>query len=649
MKSLINKITELKNFDYGASEIIGTIILFGIVVTFFSSLYFIVLSEQFETEEPYQNIVASVDGNYITIQHRGGEDLSAYTKIIANNGTGVLTLIDINHENLRHEDLNGDGKWNIGEKLWYNNFNYNYSNNLYNTTSIDEKENRIILDGTLDAYPETDLAVEITIDNLKPKINDSINITIHVYNLMGYEAEGVKIKYLLPEALKYITHRPNSYDYNNFTGIWDINEIIERHSFINMTIEVRVSETMRITKPTQLAMILDGSGSISSDNWNLMKTGLSNAISDPDILPHDESVELTIVQFGDVNPPNARIELGGPVYVNSSNYQDIANDILNITQMVNQYHSGATPMGCGIRRAADLLYYTGNYSNSKRQIINLVTDGLPNCEWNPGGYSGTWLGNGWENSTYYSHSGLLSAYTSSSNNGDFFCKDLNTLGVSNINIEFWYRLQNTENNDLSLYYYDGYNYDYITSLGGNSENNWNYYSDTISNSKYFIENFSIKFDSSTSSGESIWIDDIIIKTDTILLNDSFETEPWNLNWSSTGKKSAENARKYLINLLQLEEENDELDSLAVGPGPDIHWLMNKIVWPQPGYIVPPFTDTPGWVSKIDTWQEFENAINEMFIIQFSGIETSVEILNLAPRDPFSDNNIFSATIIPEEI
>ena len=52
------------------------------------------------------------------------------------------------------------------------------------------------------------------------------------------------------------------------------------------------------SEPTQLAMILDGSGSISSSDWNLMREGLARSIENASIFPHDGNVELTVIQFG---------------------------------------------------------------------------------------------------------------------------------------------------------------------------------------------------------------------------------------------------------------------------------------------------------------------------------------------------------------
>ena len=45
----------------------------------------------------------------------------------------------------------------------------------------------------------------------------------------------------------------------------------------------------------QLAMVIDGSGSISPEDWTTILNGIADAVENN--LPHDGSVELTIIQF----------------------------------------------------------------------------------------------------------------------------------------------------------------------------------------------------------------------------------------------------------------------------------------------------------------------------------------------------------------
>ena len=120
---------------------------------------------------------------------------------------------------------------------------------------------------------------------------------------------------------------------------------------------------------TQLVMILDGSGSISSDDWTLITDGLADAIENPDCIPHDGSVELTVIQFS----TNAKLEVG-PVVITSANASSVATQIRGISQM-----RGRTCIACGFCLAQDvLLNYSSHYNASLKQALNLVTDGEPN-------------------------------------------------------------------------------------------------------------------------------------------------------------------------------------------------------------------------------------------------------------------------------
>jgi PKD repeat protein len=123
------------------------------------------------------------------------------------------------------------------------------------------------------------------------------------------------------------------------------------------------------TVPTQFAMIIDGSGSINSTEWDLMLDGIYNAVQFN--MPHDGSVEFTVVQFADyIDPDDAKVEVG-PVIVTEANHDDVANQVLAITHMYE-----LTPLAAGINVATQALLPTA--SQYTRHVINIVTDGGPN-------------------------------------------------------------------------------------------------------------------------------------------------------------------------------------------------------------------------------------------------------------------------------
>jgi len=658
----MKKIIKICKSNKGVSEVLGTVLLLGIAVAIFSALYLIVLSEPFEASEPYPRIVAYLEGQNLIVEHRGGDELGIDTRFsLTIGGENIPIALS---EDL--DDINSDGKWNFGERVIKDIGNsFSLTNSTAGIFGVDDASNRAIFSGDLNIFPENDIGVEIKIDNEEPIVGEYINITIIVHNYRGdISATGVKINFIIPEGLKYDSHvfitsdgseynnsTTSKYNYDNGTGLWEIDNIAIRDS-VSLKIKVLVIGAGVVREPTQLAMVLDGSGSISSDDWIIMRTGLANAIENSDVFPHDGSVEFTVVQFGYVGPPKAQVEIG-PIIVNETNTNSIKDAILDIDQMVVPDQGGATPMSCGIRLAADQLFNIGDFEINKRQIINLVTDGVPNCDWTPGTYNGTWLGNCWYRDDSRKKSGSYSMASSSSQWGEMISKDLDAEGASSITIDFWYRLHDTESDDLKLCFYDGNSYDFIASLGGGTENTWLHYTKTINDPQYLISNFQIRFDTYCynyyyGESEQIWIDDVLISTDSVLLNDSFEGTPWNVNWWNFGKASAEEAKDYLVGLLGMDEDDDEFDAMAVGTGPDTYWLRDNIVWPQPGYEGPPFDSGPGWVTHITSWTEFESAISEMFRVQFSAIKTTVQITSLDSKDPYSGNDIYTVKIVPTD-
>jgi hypothetical protein len=220
----------------------------------------------------------------------------------------------------------------------------------------------------------------------------------------------------------------------------------------------------------QVAMVLDGSQSIDSTEWNIMLTGLATALNDSVCVPHDGSMELTVIIFAQ----SAKVGLG-PVVITNAN---IAAVVYNITHLSRSGIGSYTCISCGLCLAADTLYNSPNFSPSRKQAINLVTDGDPNrcsCSGGTCGYSG-----------------------------------------SSCNL-------------------------------------------------------------------------------------------------ASAQASAVCARNYLLTKLGMTSDQDELDAEGIGiTNTNRNWLRDSIVWPQPGYIAPPFDQGPGWVRVFTNFQEFVPSLCEKF-------------------------------------
>jgi hypothetical protein len=133
----------------------------------------------------------------------------------------------------------------------------------------------------------------------------------------------------------------------------------------------------------QMGICLDGSGSIDAGEWNIMLSGLQDAVGDPALVPQDGTVELTVVQFAGRNPEDpanyATLEVG-PVVIDAGNVATIVAQIGSIPQ-----GGGVTPLAAGIDLLVQTMKYEadgstvrGNWTDADWHAINISTDGLPN-------------------------------------------------------------------------------------------------------------------------------------------------------------------------------------------------------------------------------------------------------------------------------
>jgi len=144
---------------------------------------------------------------------------------------------------------------------------------------------------------------------------------------------------------------------------------------------------------------------------------------------------------------------------------------------------------------------TGGSANS-----TLLDDGFESSPWDVNWNDES---SDWREDDSPVHSGSASVYASNGHEGDFTSDSLDASDASAIYVDFWYRLDDTEDSDLRLYFYDG-NYYFIANLGGGSEDTWRHYTAKITESQYFVPNFRLRFDATLGSSERVWVDDVII-------------------------------------------------------------------------------------------------------------------------------------------
>ena len=122
----------------------------------------------------------------------------------------------------------------------------------------------------------------------------------------------------------------------------------------------------------QQAVCIDGSGSVSAADFGLLKEGLARAVEDPNTMPQDGTVELTVVQFGLSGVPDTKVEVLPTVITSQVVADMVAATIRGIVQ-----GNGMTPMPAAINMATAQITGSANFAGAERQVINLSTNGLP--------------------------------------------------------------------------------------------------------------------------------------------------------------------------------------------------------------------------------------------------------------------------------
>ncbi len=120
----------------------------------------------------------------------------------------------------------------------------------------------------------------------------------------------------------------------------------------------------------QLGFVLDGSGSVGSGNWNLVRTGLSNAVGSLIPVGGADTYEISVVSFGS----------SFDTYTPISNF--VVTDAASRTALAGQIaalpylNSGATNFASAFNAMSAALTSTG--ATVDRTYVNFSTDGQQN-------------------------------------------------------------------------------------------------------------------------------------------------------------------------------------------------------------------------------------------------------------------------------
>ena len=120
----------------------------------------------------------------------------------------------------------------------------------------------------------------------------------------------------------------------------------------------------------QICILLDGSDSVSATEWDRIRDAAADAIVQA--VPRNSTVELSVVQFGYASKDDyAKTEVM-PIVIDNSNYGTVASHVRAISRA-----AGGTSITHGLSIAWQAVKNSAHFQEASRQIIWLVTDGVP--------------------------------------------------------------------------------------------------------------------------------------------------------------------------------------------------------------------------------------------------------------------------------
>lgn len=389
--------------EEAVSELLGTMLLLLIAVSVFTYIAFQVASDDGPEPQTHVNIYGDIIKQNITLTNMGGESIDGSGRLaldIAGNGTSSIISKYL-------DDTNHNGLWDFGEKIIFNFLTETNTSEDYFLDHIDKYEsidalstdilsNEIKFNGPVFSNYRSDIGIHVTISDTTPHNDDYVTITISVWCYGGdVQAAGdVYIKCPLPEGLQYVPpHVADKGSYDPVSGLWHIGNMLVENDPINLTIRAKVVGVPIRPEYTQLGLILEGSNNMldsqSHSVWqSTLLNGINMAIKKGNI-PHDETVELTIVGYGHEDPPRAYVILD-PTVLDNDTYKDIqGGGELGIRN--DKYPEGFAPMSSAIRLIADEMRNSDFFSQEKKQFILLIGSGKPDCIWIPD-YNGEFKG-----------------------------------------------------------------------------------------------------------------------------------------------------------------------------------------------------------------------------------------------------------------
>ncbi len=127
--------------DEAVSEIVGTVLLLAMAICLFSLLSIIILSYPISASTPSANLVGTIEGDCLYIEHRGGTPLRLDTKVMLSIKDESVKIGDFLDDKAKEDNL-----WGIGE--WFIYKNANLTNQTVSISIVDVESNCVIMTGS---------------------------------------------------------------------------------------------------------------------------------------------------------------------------------------------------------------------------------------------------------------------------------------------------------------------------------------------------------------------------------------------------------------------------------------------------------------------------------------------------------------------
>jgi hypothetical protein len=171
-----------------------------------------------------------------------------------------------------------------------------------------------------------------------------------------------------------------------------------------------------------------------------------------------------------------------------------------------------------------------NYGGGLSNVTLIDGESFENI-WPPSGWS---YESNWNKESNRKYQGTYCADFDGSGSGSLYTKVLDCSNADAIYIDFWFYDEGCDNNGFRLYYHDASGWVQIVQLGAYTENQWVHYQQKITETRYLVDNFQVRFRASNlQSGDHAYIDLVTIKkeVDTTSYQLDIEEQFINVNYT----------------------------------------------------------------------------------------------------------------------